>query len=128
MQVLVNNRVVNYMMTGKGPMAVLLHGWADSSVTFTALTTHLKSNYTVVALDLAGFGNSQPPNSAWGLQEYAESVANTLTKLDIKNVHLLIGHSNGGAIAMYAVAHQLVQPKKLVLLASSGIRTEPQPG
>lgn len=35
---------------------------------------------------------------------------------------MLIGHSNGGSIAIKAIATQVLKPKKLVLLASAGIR------
>ena len=124
MQVIVDGRSVSYDKIGAGPVIVLLHGWADSMKTFEALTQILKKNYTVVSLDLAGFGNSQQPEVPWGLAEYAQSVKCFLDKIGINNVQLLVGHSNGGAIAIYLVAHHLLSPSKMVLLSSAGVRSE----
>ena len=123
MQVIVNNRVVAYEKVGSGPVAVLLHGWADSQASFAQLLPDLKRLYTVITLDLAGFGGSQPPETAWGLADYAAFVKAFLVKINVGHVHLLVGHSNGGAIAVYASAHKIIEADKLILLASSGVRT-----
>jgi len=124
MQILADNLVVSYTKVGSGPIAVLLHGWADSGHTFDQLSKLLVQNYTVITIDLAGFGASQAPPTGWGLSEFAKYVQVVLQKIGIapNDVALLIGHSNGGAVAIRAVAQGLLQPKKLVLIASSGIR------
>jgi pimeloyl-ACP methyl ester carboxylesterase len=75
-------------------------------------------------LDLAGFGGSQPPETAWGLKAYATHVRDTLLKIAItqSDISVLVGHSNGGAIAVMAVSEGLLSPKSLVLIASAGVR------
>jgi pimeloyl-ACP methyl ester carboxylesterase len=124
MQIIVQDLVVSYEKIGSGPVVVMLHGWADSLHTFDALCKSLEQNYTVVRIDLPGFGGSQPPPKDWSLTDYANFTSSALQKIAImpNDITLLVGHSNGGAIAIKAVSLQILKPKKLVLLASSGIR------
>jgi pimeloyl-ACP methyl ester carboxylesterase len=64
------------------------------------------------------------PRETWTLNDYAKVVSDFLGKVGIDDVEVVIGHSNGGAIALYACAHHMLTPKKLVLLASSGVRNK----
>ncbi len=57
------------------------------------------------------------------MTEYANFVAAFLKKIGLKP-HAIIGHSNGGAIAVRGLAQELFLAEKLVLLASAGIRSE----
>ncbi len=77
----------------------------------------------MLSLDLPGFGRSQPPPAVWDLDNYAGFVANVLAKLGLKQLFAVVGHSNGGALAIRAIATGSLQPKKLILVAASGIRT-----
>lgn len=122
MQVVVNDLLVNYERKGKGRTVILLHGWADSLIGLTPLFNDLSKDFDVISIDLPGFGASQTPDNAWGLEDYGNFLASFKSKIGIKNTHALVGHSNGGAIAIKALANNIVDAKKLVLLASSGIR------
>lgn len=124
MQVIVNDLAVNYTRTGEGPVFVLLHGWGDSLETFSKLLPELEKRFTVIRIDLAGFGGSQAPTSAWGLADYAKQLRDILQKIAVspQDITVLMGHSNGGAIAVTAISEHYLQPKRLVLLASSGVR------
>lgn len=102
---------------------VILHGWGDNARGFVSLQTTLAKHYQVLAIDLPGFGGTQAPQQTWGLDEYAQFVADTLKKLELNDVYALIGHSNGGAIAIRGTASGVLQPTKLVLLAAAGIRS-----
>jgi pimeloyl-ACP methyl ester carboxylesterase len=126
MQVIVEDLVVSYEKVGSGPVVVMLHGWADTLRTFDALVQKMQQNYTIVRIDLAGFGGSQPPAKDWSLLDYARYVSAVLQKIAImpNDITVLIGHSNGGAIAIKAVSEDILRPKKLVLLASAGIRQD----
>lgn len=123
MTIIVNDYVVNYQKQGKGPVVVLLHGWGDSLSTFRDLTSKLSRHYTVITLDLPGFGGSDAPKQTFDLEKFAEHIADFLQKIDCNNVYAYIGHSNGGAIAMRGLASGILRSEKLVLLASSGIRS-----
>lgn len=101
--------------------AVILHGWGDNSVGFENFQKEL--SFSSIALDLPGFGVSDAPNRTWGLDDYAGFVQHFLQKTSI-NPDIIIGHSNGGAIALRGIAQDKLAPEKLVLLASAGIRDQ----
>ncbi len=118
--------MTNYQKVGEGKVIICLHGWGDTSDTFSKLIEQLKDRYLIYAVDLPGFGSSQAPPEAWGLSEYADFVASWLEKINIKKIYALIGHSNGGAIAVQGLADGSLKSEKLVLLASAGIRDQNQ--
>ena len=120
MQVVVDSLLTNYYRTGTGKTVVVLHGWGDNIAGIAPFLKGLSAHYDVVAMDVPGFGGTQAPETSWGLDEYAQFVQSFITKLNIKP-NAIIGHSNGGAIAIRAIAHGL-KTEKLVLLASAGVR------
>ncbi len=124
MQVIVDALLTRYEQDGAGKAVLLLHGWGDNADGFKALRSHLAKKYLVLALDLPGFGGSQAPPSAWGLDDYGQFVRAFLKKIGVKDLWAVIGHSNGGAIAIRATARGLLNPERVVLLAAAGIRGE----
>jgi pimeloyl-ACP methyl ester carboxylesterase len=125
MNVVVNGLMTNYQKAGSGRRAVvLLPGWGDTSKTFSGLMKELVDDYTVLAVDLPGFGDSQAPDKAWGLEDYSGFVDAWLKKIGVDKVHALVGHSHGGATAVYGLGNKSLKSDKLVLLASSGIRNQ----
>ena len=124
MQVIVDGLLTNYVREGKGRSVVILHGWGDNSTSWLELAKDLSKNFEVIIPDLPGFGGSQAPEATWGLDDYAAFAEAFLKKIGITEVYCLIGHSNGGAIAMRGIAHNILSSNKLVLLASAGIRGE----
>src|SRR5581483_4025048 len=98
MNVIVDDLMASYHKTGAGKPLVLLHGWGDSSKTFAALASELKDKYELYSLDLPGFGGSQAPPQAWGLDDYASFLESWLNKLAIKP-YAVVGHSFGAAVA-----------------------------
>lgn len=124
MQVVVDSLLTQYETLGKGKLILLLHGWGDQAKTFSALQTALAKKFRVVALDLPGFGGTEAPHEVWGIADYAQFVAHFLQKIEARPVHTLLGHSNGGAIAIRGLAQGVLHADKLVLLGSAGIRGE----
>ena len=122
MQVVVNGLLANYQQTGKGKTLLVLHGWGDSAKGLTPFIHELSKNYLVTALDLPGFGGSETPQQTWGLTDYAEFVQAFVGKIKLQP-DVLVGHSNGGAIAIRALTNGL-SASQLVLVASAGIRGE----
>ncbi len=122
MQVVVDNLLTQYDLRGKkGPVVLLLHGWGDTLQTYDALAQQLTKYAQVVRLDLPGFGQTQAPPVVWGLQDYARFVARFLDKLSL-SAAVVVGHSNGGAVLIKALASGEVSAERLVLLASAGVR------
>lgn len=123
MTIIVDNLLTHYELRGKGKLVLLLHGWGDSAKGFAGLTKELAEKYQVLAVDLPGFGSTQVPRTVWDLDNYAQFIEALLQKLELNQPYAVIGHSNGGALAIRAVAQRNLSPQKLILLASSGIRT-----
>ena len=122
MQIIVDKLAVNYELKGNGRLVLLLHGWGDSLVTYSALMNYLSPRFQVVALDLPGFGGSEAAPEAWNLDNYCFFIAHFLDKLELSNPYAIIGHSNGGALAIRALSMECLRADKLILIAASGIR------
>lgn len=124
MQVVVDSLLTNYHRLGEGhsQTIVILHGWGDSAAGWLEFAKRLADKYQVVVVDLPGFGKTDMPHTAWGLDDYAGFVARFLRKIDVR-VFAIVAHSNGGAIAVHGLAHGNLQAQKLVLLASAGVRS-----
>jgi pimeloyl-ACP methyl ester carboxylesterase len=126
--VVVDSLMTAYQRSGqpdKGRV-VILHGWGDDSQGWAAMAEQLaEAGGEVTVLDLPGFGGTEAPKTAWGLDEYAAFVGKFLKKIRLKP-DVVIGHSNGGAIAIRGLATEKFSTSKLVLLDSAGIRGEYQ--
>jgi pimeloyl-ACP methyl ester carboxylesterase len=105
---------------GSGPALLLLHGWGASKELMAPLAQRL-GGYRVVAPDLPGFGATPPPPQAWGVDEYATWVIAVLDRLGIERAHV-IGHSNGGRVAIAMAVSHPDRVARLVLTDSAGIR------
>lgn len=121
MQLVVDFLLVHYERAGKGKTILLLHGWGDDARGFASLAKQLQASYDVVRIDLPGFGGSESPPKAWGLSDYAACVRQFCQKLNLE-VYAVLGHSNGGAIAIRGLANGSMASQKLILLASAGVR------
>lgn len=123
MNVVVDGSIINYQDIGKkqAKTILFLHGWADEHSTFKSLAASLSSDYRCILVDLPGFGSSESPKSALDLPDFSNFIAEFLSKIHLKP-DVIVGHSNGGAIAINAIATNKISTEKLVLLASAGIR------
>lgn len=124
MQVIVNGLLTHYECIGKGKVVLVLHGWGDDSRNWQQLQKTFSQDYQVLTVDLPGFGGSGTPEDTWSLDAYAVFVNDFLLKVGIPKVHAIIGHSNGGAIAIRGLAKGLLHTEQLVLLGGAGIRNE----
>ncbi|HEY8676939.1 MAG TPA: alpha/beta fold hydrolase [Candidatus Dormibacteraeota bacterium] len=105
---------------GSGPALLLLHGWGASKELMAPIAERLPG-YRIVAPDLPGFGATPPPPQAWGVDDYAEWVIALLDRLGIERAHI-VGHSNGGRVAIAVGSAHPHRVDRLVLTDSAGIR------
>jgi pimeloyl-ACP methyl ester carboxylesterase len=105
---------------GSGPPLLLLHGWGATKELMAPLAQRLVG-YRTVTPDLPGFGATGTPPRAWGADEYAAWVLALLDRLGIERAHI-VGHSNGGRIAIALAAAHPERVARLVLTDSAGIR------
>lgn len=125
MQIIVDDMLTHYERSGRGPVVLILPGWADTSRSWLQIQKNLSGRYDVVILDIPGFGGSQAPEGAWDLTDYTAFAGKFLHKLGLDTIHGIIGHSNGGAMAVRGLATSQFSAKKLLLVASAGIRDKP---
>jgi pimeloyl-ACP methyl ester carboxylesterase len=59
----------------------------------------------VIALDLPGFGESDPPDQAWDVDCYARFMIHFLDELAVERAHL-VGHSHGGRVSIALAADE----------------------
>jgi len=117
----INGLETYYAAEGQGDPVVLLHGWGSSSQSLAPLCGALAGTFRVLAVDLPGFGWSQPPPAAWGTQEYAGHILRLMQETEIDRAGL-VGHSFGGRIAIALAAGQPARVSRLALVACAGVR------
>jgi pimeloyl-ACP methyl ester carboxylesterase len=114
-----NDLKLAYSVEGEGDAVVFLHGWGCDKSIWKSSIEALRSHFKVVAVDFAGFGSSQEPNSVWGVEEYTSSIEALLRELGIVSP-ILVGHSFGGRVSiLYASRNEV---KKVVLADAAGVK------
>lgn len=79
-----------------------LHGWMLSQAYWQPLINQLQPDFQCLTYDLRGFGDSQiGDRDDYSLVSYARDLEELLDRLEINQVWL-VGHSLGGAIALWA--------------------------
>lgn len=106
---------------GTGRPLLLLHGWGASGALFGPVLDGLEPGRRLMVPDLPGFGATGQPPEAWSVHDYVTWTRTLLTRLDVDRCDV-IGHSNGGRIAIALAASQPGLVTRLVLTGSSGIR------
>lgn len=109
-----------------GEPLFLLHGWGSSAQLMRPLAGALDDAFRIYNVDLPGHGHSPPPPEPWGVPEHAALVAALIEEHIGGGPVTLIGHSNGGRIALYMASMPALKPlvKRLVLISPSGITPE----
>jgi len=111
------------------PAVLLLHGWGSSAALMRPIAEWLSPRFFVINLDLPGHGRSPVPPAAWGVPEHAELVRNVAERL-IDGPYAIVGHSNGGRIALYLASesHPPAFLTRLALISPSGVRRKRSSG
>lgn len=90
--------ILHYQLTGSGPLVVLLHGFLMSSIYWQKVVPGLSKDFTVMTVDLLGFGASpKPHSSSYDLAAHIISLHKTL--LGVSSPMTIVGHSMGAVIA-----------------------------
>ncbi|CAL1238953.1 alpha/beta fold hydrolase [Candidatus Methylocalor cossyra] len=98
----VNGVRLHYVTGGKGPPVVLLHGWPQTWWEWRRIMPTLAEQFTVIALDLRGFGDSEKPESGYDVATLGADLVALLDHLWLGAARLA-GHDLGGWVA-YAFA------------------------
>lgn len=97
---------IAYEVLGTGtPALVFVHGWSCDRSYWRGQVEPLSRTSKVVAIDLAGHGESGLGRKAWTIEAFGTDVAVVAKKLDLQRI-ILIGHSMGSNVIAEA-ARQL---------------------
>jgi pimeloyl-ACP methyl ester carboxylesterase len=109
---------VHVVERGSGPPVLLVHGFPSNAVAFSALMPLLEDRFSMVAVDMVGFGQStrrirRPLDG----ESYADRLVALLDALGMERPHV-VGLSWGGSVAQRLAARHPERVARLVLLAS----------
>ena len=111
----VNGIQLHYVMGGQGDPVVLLHGWPETWYAWHKVMPALAKNYTVIAPDLRGLGDSSKPTTGYDGKTLAEDIHQLVTQLGFKTI-FLVGHDIGSFVVYpYAAAHP-TEVKRLAVM------------
>jgi pimeloyl-ACP methyl ester carboxylesterase len=110
----VNGLSVAYERTGDGPALVLLHGFSHDSRVWRPQVESLSEQFTVIAWDAPGAGQSSDPPDAFGIGDWADCLAGVLDDAEVQRVHV-IGLSWGGLLAQEFYRRHSARVLSLVL-------------
>ena len=94
----VNGIQMHYVIGGQGDPVVLLHGFPQSWYEWRHIMPALAKNYTVIAPDLRGFGDSSRPITGYDGKTTAEDIYQLVSQLGFNQI-LLVAHDVGSQTA-----------------------------
>jgi len=112
-------RRLHYVDYGAGPPILLIHGMAGSWQTWLENISSLGEHHRVIAVDLPGFGGSDPLPAGADFGGYVEALESLLEELMIPSV-AVFGHSLGGVVALALAAHSPKRVRCVVLVSGGG--------
>jgi haloacetate dehalogenase len=115
---------INFRRGGDGPPVLLLHGYPQTHAMWHEVAPDLARNFTVIAADLRGYGDSEKPapdaeNHGYSKRTMANDMVELMSELGWKRFSV-VGHDRGGRVA-YRMA--LDHPDKISKLAVLDIVT-----
>ena len=96
----VNGQRIAYSQGGDGPPVLLLHGFPQMRAMWHAVAPLLADEFTVIAADLRGYGDSSKPDGvpAMSFRNMAADQVALMAHLGFDRFHL-VGHDRGGRTA-----------------------------
>ncbi|TFZ00837.1 alpha/beta hydrolase [Ramlibacter henchirensis] len=107
---------VHYAECGdpRRPAVLLLHQTPRSWAEYREVLPLIGASYRAIAMDTAGFGDSEPPSGPASIETWAAVAVQLLDALGLPRVHV-VGHHTGGVIAVELAARHAERVASLVL-------------
>jgi pimeloyl-ACP methyl ester carboxylesterase len=125
-EILLHGHRLCYRAGGRGPLLVLVHGITNSSASWEPILALLERDFTVIAPDLLGHGDSAKPRGDYSLGSFASLLRDFMLALGYDRA-TVAGHSLGGGIAMQMAYQFPERVERLVLVASGGLGRQVTP-
>lgn len=100
---------------------LFLHGWGCDAKIFRYFTEKLAGQYSLLAVDFPGHGNSGEPQTPWGVGEYACQIRELLDLLKLDRVNI-VAHSFGGRVALMLASRCPERVHRLLITGGAGLR------
>src|SRR4051812_39558789 len=110
---------IHYVVEGKGPLVVMIHGFPDYWATWKPLMAELTAaGYRTAALDNRGYNLSDKPQgeAAYAMPNLVGDVA-AVIKAEGQKDAIVIGHDWGGAIAWNGAMSRPDVVNRLVIMS-----------
>jgi epoxide hydrolase 4 len=110
---------IHYVVDGKGPLVVMIHGFPDYWGTWKPLMAELnKAGYRTAAMDTRGYNLSDKPEgeAAYAMPNLVADVAAVIAAEGQKNA-IIVGHDWGAAISWQVVFNRPDLVNKLVIMS-----------
>ncbi|HLA96429.1 MAG TPA: alpha/beta hydrolase [Pyrinomonadaceae bacterium] len=112
----VNGVKIHYLQSGSGPKTlVMIHGFGETSHMWLPAFDEFSKDYTIIAPDMRGIGDSSRPVSGYDKKTVAIDVHELVKSLGKKQIYL-VGHDIGLMVAYSYAAQFPAEVEKLVLL------------
>ena len=103
LQIETSGATINLVKGGSGPPLLMLHGYPQSHAMWHKIAPRLAEDFTVVAPDLRGYGDSSKPHGdpehlIYSKREMARDQAEVMTQLGF-DTFLLVGHDRGARVS-----------------------------
>lgn len=105
---------IAYERAGSGPALALLHGFTQDSRMWLPQLEGLSDQFTVIAWDAPGAGQSPDPPEPFGIDDWAHYLAEFLDTIGVQKAHVL-GLSWGGILAQEYYRHYSERVLSLIL-------------
>ena len=102
------------------PAVIMLHGYTDTSFSFSRVLPLLPSSLRVIVPDQRGHGQSDRPESGYSIPDFATDVVQLLDALRIPRASL-VGHSMGHLVARQVALAAPDRVERLVLLSGGPV-------
>src|SRR5581483_10357906 len=100
---------------GKGPVALLIHGYAENSDSWAPLAADLMKDHTVVVPDLRGIGRSSKPADGYDKKTQAKDMRAVVTSLEFDKT-AVVAHDIGNMVAYAYAATYPDKVERLVVM------------
>lgn len=122
----VAGRRVHYRTAGQGPVVVMLHASPNSAKVMDKVQTVFAGEFTTLAIDLPGYGLSDPlEREDLRTEDLADAIVELLDELAIEQV-ALYGRHTGAGIAV-EIAHRHPARVSMVLTDGFPVFSKPYP-
>ncbi len=98
-QIRFRGKILNYSIRGSGPAVLLLHGFLESMAIWETMAGSLADRFTVISIDLPGFGKSEVVDKIHSMEMMAGAAAQVLEEENTGQA-VVVGHSMGGYVAL----------------------------